>query len=119
MGVFGGLPLTVLFIAILVKAFSAIGKALPPKSDPDAASHFAVWALGSALFAHAVTFVSVAYFDQTVIFLYLTVAAASGLERAGAAVPTAAFAQSRRARRFVYRSRGRLGAPAALGAEDR
>jgi hypothetical protein len=37
------------------------------------------WALGAALFAHAVTFISVSYFDQNVIIFYLLLASISVL----------------------------------------
>jgi hypothetical protein len=34
-----------------------------------------VWALGASLFAHAVSFMSVSYFDQSFVALYVTLAA--------------------------------------------
>lgn len=74
MGVAGGLPLMLLFIAVLAKGFSFIGREV--REQPDPASQFVMWALGAALFAHAATFVAVSYFDQSVVFLYVTLAAA-------------------------------------------
>lgn len=74
MGVTGGLPLMLLFIAMLVKAFSFTGKVLRERGDLPFESQFMVWALGSALFAHAATFISVSYFDQSFVFIYLTLA---------------------------------------------
>jgi hypothetical protein len=71
LGVLGGLPLLLAFIAILAKAFSLVGK-----SVPIAGKHqYFVWGLGSALFAHATTCISVSYFDQSILFLYLNLAA--------------------------------------------
>ena len=74
MGVWGGLPLMLLFIAILYKGFSFIGEALAqtPESLPE--FRYMIWAVGSSLFAQAITFISVAFFDQSFVFLYLTLA---------------------------------------------
>jgi hypothetical protein len=46
--------------------------------DPQRA--FLAWSFGAGLFAHAATCVSVSYFDQSVLFLYLTLAAAATLK---------------------------------------
>lgn len=73
-GVLGGLPLMFLFIAILAKGFSFVGQTLRQSSDLTAESQFILWALGAALFVHAVTCISVSYFDQSFVFLYLTLA---------------------------------------------
>jgi hypothetical protein len=74
MGIAGGLPLMVLFIAIIVYAFAAVGRRLHhPSTRPE--HHMMLWALGCALFAHATTFLSVTYFDQSYVFLYLTIGA--------------------------------------------
>jgi len=79
MGVMGGLPLMVLFIAILVGGFSLVGQAVRQMSESSRHSRFVMWAIGASLFAHATTFISVAYFDQTVVFLYLTLGAIGSL----------------------------------------
>ena len=75
MGVIGGLPLMLLFMAVLVKGFSFVGQTLRQMPQLSPHSQFMIWALGSSLFAHAVTFISVSYFDQSFLFLYLTLAA--------------------------------------------
>jgi hypothetical protein len=75
MGVLGGLPLMLLFIAVLAKGFSFVGSTLRQESDHPSESRFMLWALGASLFAHAATFISVSYFDQSFVFLYLTLAA--------------------------------------------
>ena len=79
MGILGGLPLMILFIAILFKGFSFIGRALhsdnlPPKNQ------FMIWAFGASLFAHTITFISVSYFDQSFLFIYLTLAVISSTQ---------------------------------------
>jgi len=64
-----------LFIAILIKGFSLVGQALREKTELPVTYRFMFWALGSSLFAHAATSISVSYFDQSFVFLYLTLAA--------------------------------------------
>lgn len=73
MGVIGGLPLLGLFITWLVVAFRYVGGGI--RMFRGSAERWLVWALGAALFAQTVTCISVAYFDQSVVFLYLTLAA--------------------------------------------
>lgn len=76
MGVYGGLPLMFLFLRMLWKGFVFVGASCnPPPGAGLPHNAFMMWALGSSLFAHAVTFVSVSYFDQSILFLYLTLAA--------------------------------------------
>jgi hypothetical protein len=76
MGVYGGLLLMFLFIRVLWKGFVFVGASCnPPHGTPVPGNAFMMWAMGSSLFAHAVTFISVSYFDQSVLFLYLTLAA--------------------------------------------
>jgi hypothetical protein len=75
MGAAGGLLLMLLFIAILVMGFSFVGRALRQAADQTLEFRFMLWALGASLFAHAATFISISYFDQSVVFLYLTLGA--------------------------------------------
>lgn len=77
MGVDGGMPLLLMFIAVLSKGFSLVGKTWRLSDGPSAQFPYATWALGASLFAQAATFMSVSYFDQSVVFLYLTLAAIS------------------------------------------
>ena len=74
MGVLGGLPLMALFIATLVTAFSMVGGALRGSGATAARLRWLVWGLGVSLFSHAVTFFSVAYYDQSMVFLYMNLA---------------------------------------------
>jgi hypothetical protein len=74
LGVAGGLPLMLLFIAILWRGFSYVGQYV--KQGGSARQHaYLVWCLGASLFAQATTCISVAYFDQSFVFLYLPLAA--------------------------------------------
>ena len=70
MGVNGGLPLMLLFIWGLWVSFQYVGHTLRVKPEMPTADQFTVWAIGSSLFAQAVTCVSVSYFDQSFLFLY-------------------------------------------------
>jgi len=74
MGVDGGLPLMFLFIAVLATGFSFVGQTLGHGTNLPSESRFMIWGLGAALFSHAATFVSVSYFDQSFVFIYLTLA---------------------------------------------
>ena len=73
-GVRGGLPLMLLFICLLWIGFRYVGQILWLWSDKPAKRRFFVWSLGASLFAHAASCVSIAYFDQSILFLYLTLA---------------------------------------------
>jgi len=67
MGVTGGLPLMLLFMLILVKTFQLVGRGMNLMrltGDPD---EFMLWCVGAALFAHSVAFISIGYFDQTIV----------------------------------------------------
>jgi hypothetical protein len=74
MGVDGGLPLMILFIIVLAKGFSFVGQTLRQGANLPSESRFMIWGLGAALFSHSATFVSVSYFDQSFVFIYLTLA---------------------------------------------
>jgi hypothetical protein len=74
MGIDGGLPLMFLFIAILGKGFSFVGQCLREGEKLPPEFRFLVWSFGASLFSHAVTCISVSYFDQSVVFMYLTLA---------------------------------------------
>lgn len=77
MGVIGGVPLMMLFIVVLAKGFYFVGRATQvlPTSRRVMHDQFTCWAIGSSLFAHAVTFMSVTYFDQSFVFVCMTLGA--------------------------------------------
>lgn len=79
-GVRGGLLQMFLFIGVLWCGFRYVGIVLHRQPEESASSGFAVWSLGACLFAHAATCVSVAYFDQSVVFLYLPLAMVGSLQ---------------------------------------
>ena len=80
MGVWGGLPLMMLFLAILVAAFLKVGQALRANEKKSSDDQFLIWILGCILLGHAVTFFSISYFDQTFVFLQLAVASIGSLQ---------------------------------------
>ena len=86
LGVLGGLPLLAIFIAILLRGFSSVGQTLRKDANLPPTSRFIVWALGASLFAHAVTFIAVSYFDQSFVFIYLTLALIGSTESAVSSV---------------------------------
>lgn len=73
-GVVGGLPLMLVFIVILSKGFSYVGKTMWQVVDLPSKYRFMLWTLGASLFVHAVTFLSVSIFDQSFLFLYMNLA---------------------------------------------
>jgi hypothetical protein len=105
LGVTGGLPLVLLFVATLLAAFGAVGRATRSQADGKSQSEkFMLWALGSTLLAHAATCMSVSYFDQSFIFLYLPLAAIGSLHWSSATARQPATAALRRAPRGTFQT---------------
>jgi hypothetical protein len=73
-GIRGGLPTMILFILVIVLCFGNIGRVLQVIEDDPFAVRICYWSMGAALFAHTITFLSVSYFDQMVVFWYLLLA---------------------------------------------
>jgi hypothetical protein len=76
-GVFAGLPSMLVIIAILLIAFSWVGRILTSWGDINPQRNFMIFCFGASLFSHAATSISVAYFDQSMLFFWLTVAVIS------------------------------------------
>jgi hypothetical protein len=87
-GVRGGLPLLGLFISLLWCGFRYAGQVARNLRGWDTEREFFTWTIGAGLFAHAASCVSVAYFDQSILFLYLTLAMTATLRVAWAGVPS-------------------------------
>jgi hypothetical protein len=75
----GGLPALLLILAVFAKAFSWVGRIQINLHEEQPQQSFMIWCFGSALFAHAVTSISVAYFDQSSFFFWLNVAVISSV----------------------------------------
>lgn len=82
MGVWGGLPLVLIFIAMIWTGFRYVGLIVKRQPEQSDGGQFMVWCLGASLFAHTATCISVSYFDQSYIFMYLCLAAAGSLHAA-------------------------------------
>ena len=79
-GVSGGMFRMGLFIALVALAFQSVGRARRTAHRAGARDlEFLFWSIGCGLFAHILTFFSVFYFDQMVIFWNLALAMASYL----------------------------------------
>lgn len=78
-GINGGLLTLILFIFVIIRCFSIIGLALKKVEESPFAKKIIIWALGASLFAHIMAFLSVSYFDQTIVFWFLLLAMISGV----------------------------------------
>jgi hypothetical protein len=78
-GVVGGLAALLLVVFMLGIAFSWVGRLVRQGVFEVPHDRFVVWCLGAGLFAHAVTSLSTAYFDQSVVFFWLNVSTISAL----------------------------------------
>jgi hypothetical protein len=67
-----GLLPFILFLAVLVYGFKYLGRARRAAKDKKTALF--MWALGSALFANAVAFFGISYYDQTMVAWYALLA---------------------------------------------
>lgn len=79
LGVIGGLPLMLSLVAMIWFAFRSLSRFI--RLDPDARrlGDFALWCLGCSLAAHALSFISISYFDQMYVLFYLLVGGIGGL----------------------------------------
>ena len=89
-GIGGGLVTLLVFIVVLVKAFSLVGHGLNELRSRGPKSYLTealLWGAGAAVFAHTVNILSVTYFDQSYVIWYLHLALASGLAQSVLNVP--------------------------------
>jgi len=73
-GVRGGLFTMLLFIWIVVAAFSLSGRTLRLSRQQPKRTQLFLWCIGVAIFVHVVSFMGVAYFDQNIVNWYLILA---------------------------------------------
>lgn len=76
LGVIGGVPLVACLIAIIWKAFRTVGMGLSEAVSED--DQWTCWCVGACLFAHAITFLSISYFDQMYVFYWMVIGGLSG-----------------------------------------
>jgi len=85
-GVRGGIWGMALFVAVIVLAFRAVGRALA--TEPDRTGLFWIkWAVGASLFTHCMCFIGVSYFGQTTVSWFLSVALAGTIAQLPAVSP--------------------------------
>ncbi len=78
-GVKGGFLAVLLFVAILWVAFKWVGDILNARPDLDDRDRFMIWCMGASLFSHVATSISVAYYDQSYVFFWFSVASIASL----------------------------------------
>jgi hypothetical protein len=78
-GINGGAVTMILFISIIVAAFRIIGNSREKMSTMSNNHEKIVWLLGASLIAHVVSFISVPYFDQMIVFWYMLLASIATL----------------------------------------
>jgi hypothetical protein len=78
-GVKGGFLAVILFIAIIWVAFKWVGDILNARPDLEDRDRFMIWCMGASLFSHVATSVSVAYYDQSYVFFWFSIASIASL----------------------------------------
>ena len=78
-GVLGGLLAMLLVIALLLVAFRWVGVVCRAHFEASPLDSYLIWCLGAGMFAHATTSISVAYFDQSLVFFWMNVAVISSV----------------------------------------
>lgn len=78
-GVNGGLISLILFIFIIIYCFKIIGVSLQLMKNVVIDEKMILWTLGVAVFAHIISFMSVSYFDQIIVFWYMLLAVIASL----------------------------------------
>ena len=87
LGVIGGLPLIIGLVTILSMCFKMIGRRMQELRKINHPDELVLWCVGAALAAHAISFVSISYFDQMYVLFYLLVGAIPGLCHTAGAEP--------------------------------
>lgn len=80
MGVSGGMLLTVLYCAVLWQGFTYVGRRTRGAIGEGDPIERQMWTLGASLFSIAVTGISVSFFDQSKLFVFVVLAAIAALQ---------------------------------------
>lgn len=75
----GGLADMLLVMGMMAVAFRWVGQIHDERLTAQPEQSFMIWCFGACLFSHAVTSVSVAYFDQSMLYFWLSVAVISSI----------------------------------------
>lgn len=90
MGVTGGLPLMVAFLAIIITALRVLEKSMVVLRAAGDEREFHAWCLWTGILTHCVSFISISYFDQSYAGFFLLVGAAPAIAAwVSEAAPTA------------------------------
>jgi hypothetical protein len=84
-GFTAGLMAPILFIVVLKRAFSSLGKALQDvrsNSERTSETELLLWGMGVMLVVHIVNWFGISYWDQTYVIWFMQLAAVSGLSEA-------------------------------------
>lgn len=73
-GINGGIIPLVLFVVVIFKCFQAVGQAVRDTEKVSGEMSRFLWCLGVSLFVHVMSFISVSYFDQMIVYWYLLLA---------------------------------------------
>ncbi|MBP1741122.1 MAG: hypothetical protein H6Q48_3415, partial [Deltaproteobacteria bacterium] len=76
-GVNGGLITLLLFLLMIGLCFRAVGLTLQKAENHPFEVRILIWSLGASLVSHLMSFFSVSYFDQVVMFWYFLLASIS------------------------------------------
>jgi 4-amino-4-deoxy-L-arabinose transferase-like glycosyltransferase len=82
-GVEAGFLSMMLVITMLCLGFRWVGRVHDEQIDENPDNAFMIWCFGACLFAHVTTGVSVSYFDQSMLFFWLSVAVISSVRSIG------------------------------------
>lgn len=93
-GVWGGLPLMVIYILAIFLAFHSVGRVLRRKGA-SVSQRFLVWTLGATLFGQVMNALSISLFDQTIVLVYLILAGICALDQRTSAAPRMDFGRRR------------------------
>ncbi|MBC2608245.1 hypothetical protein [Pelagicoccus albus] len=80
LGVFGGVPLMLALILVIVKSFKIIRMKIREFRPVDTRQEFLTWTVGSLLFTHTLTCLTISYFDQSYIIFYFLIAFIANLK---------------------------------------
>lgn len=78
-GVMAGFPAMLLVLSMMGVAFACVGASRKLFEQVESPLAFMIWCYGACLFSHSVTGISVAYFDQSAVFFWLSVAVISSV----------------------------------------
>jgi len=82
LGVLGGLPLLLTLVAMIAVALGFLEQSLPLDRAEETDLDFGTWCVWTAIIAHSVSFLSIAYFDQSYAGFFLLIGATPAILQA-------------------------------------